>query len=193
LALLGNEGLGIVDTPVYCTDAMATFLARNAPWSFLVDQGRIALRPLTLDRWHAIDENLDVQLWRVPHRDEFADTVAFVFRGPDASLLYLPDINAWDLWDRGVQSAVESVDVALLDGSFWSLAELPGRSVEDVPHPLIPQTMDALQVLVDDGSSRVVLTHLNNSNPVLDPSSPEARAVARRGFEIAREGMRFAL
>ena len=193
LAVLGNEGMGIRDTPVYCTDAMASFLAANAPWSFLVDQGRIVLRPLALDRWHRIDENLEVQLWKVPHRDEFADTVGFVFRGPTASLLYIPDINGWRLWDRDVAEAVAGVDVALLDGSFWSMDELPGRSVDDVPHPLMTQTMDALQGVVDAHQARVVLTHLNNSNPALRQDGVQAAEIARRGFEIAREGMRLEL
>lgn len=193
LAVLGNEGMGIRDTPVYCTGAMAAFLATNQPWRLLVDQGRIELRPLALDRWHRLDEHLEVQLWKVPHRDELADTVAFVFRGPEASLLFLPDINSWAAWDRDVAEAVASVDVALLDGSFWSMDELPGRRVEDVPHPLMTQTMDALQKVVDRGASRVVLTHLNNSNPALDEGGSEEAQVKKRGFEIAREGMRFSL
>jgi pyrroloquinoline quinone biosynthesis protein B len=193
LSLLGNEGMGIRDTPLYCTSAMADFLAANQPWRFLVDQGRVVLRPLGLDRWHRIDEHLEVQLWRVPHRDEVADTVGFVFRGPEASLLYLPDINSWSAWDRDVAEAVAGVDVALLDASFWSLDELPGRSVEDVPHPLVPWTLDALQGVVDRGAARVVLTHLNNSNPLLDERGAERAEVARRGFVVAREGMRFAL
>ena len=193
LAVLGNEGLGIVDTPVYCTEAMAGFLASNQPWRFLVDQGRIELRPLALDRWHRLDEHLEVQLWKVPHRDEFADTVGFVFRGPEASILFLPDINSWSLWDKDAAEAVASVDIALLDGSFWSMDEMPGRAVEDIPHPLMTQSMDTFQGVVDRGDSRVVLTHLNNSNPALDEGGPQQAEVARRGFEIAREGMRFGL
>lgn len=193
LAVLGNEGLGIRDTPVHCTAAMADFLASNQPWRFLVDQRRIELRPLALDRWHRIDEHLEVQLWTVPHRDELADTVAFVFRGSGASLLFLPDINSWAAWERDVAEAVASVDVALLDGSFWSMDELPGRSVEDIPHPLMTRTMDALQEVVDRNEARVVFTHLNNSNPALDEGGPERAEVTRRGFEIAREGMRLGL
>lgn len=193
LALLGNEGLGIRETPVYCTEAMVDFLSSNQPWRFLAQQGRIVWRPLAPDRWHRIDERLEVQLWKVPHRDEFADTVGFVFRGPSASLLFLPDINSWAAWDRNVSQAVASVDVALLDASFWSLEELPGRSLDDLPHPLIPQTMDALQAVVDRGEARVILTHLNNSNPALDDSGPERLEITRRGFEVAREGMRIPL
>ena len=193
LAVLGKEGMGIRDTPVYCTEAMAAFLASNQPWQLMVEQGRLDLRPLAIDQWHRIDEHFDVQLWKVPHRDEFADTVGFVFRGPASSLLYLPDINAWTAWDRDVAEAVAGVDVALLDGTFWSMDELPGRSVEDIPHPLITQTMDALQSVVDQDTSRVFFTHLNNSNPALDDGGPQQAEVARRGFEIAREGMRFPL
>ena len=184
LAVLGNEGMGMGETPVYCTEAMADFLETHAPWSFLVDQGRAVPRPLSLDRWHRIDEHLEVQLWKVPHRDEFADTVGFVFRGPSASLLYLPDINAWSLWDRDLAQAVTSVDVALLDASFWSLDEIPGRSLEDAPHPIITNTMDLLQGVVDGERARVVLTHLNNSNPAIDEGGPEQAEILRRGFEL---------
>jgi len=193
LAVLGNEGLGIRDTPVYCTQAIADFLASNAPWSYMVDQGRIVPTPLALDRWHRLDEHLEVQLWKVPHRDEFADTVGFVFRGPSASILFLPDINAWHLWDRPVEEAVSSVDYALLDGSFWSMEEMPGRTIDEVPHPLMTQTMDALQSVVDAQETQVILTHLNNSNPALDDGGPQQAEIARRGFGLAREGMRFEL
>lgn len=193
LAELGNEGMGMQKTPVYCTQRMADFLAGNYPWRFLVEQGRIELHPLATDRWHRIDPLLEVQLWPVPHRDELSDTVAFVFRGPDASILFLPDINAWSRWERKVADAVASVDIALLDGSFWSLDELPGRTADDVPHPLMPQTMDALQSVVNQGHTKVVLTHLNNTNPALDEGGPQQAEVARRGFAIAREGMVFQL
>ncbi len=193
LALLGNEGLGIRDTPVYCTAAMADFLRTNAPWSLLVDQGRIVPTPLSTNVRHRVDDALEVELWRVPHRDEFADTVAFVFHGPERSLLYLPDINDWRHWERDVAEAVRSVDVALLDASFWSLDELPGRSVDDVPHPLVPQTMELLQGVVDRHEAEVLLTHLNNSNPALRDDGPQRAEIQRRGFRVAREGMRLEL
>ncbi|GMV05922.1 MAG: coenzyme PQQ synthesis protein B [Gemmatimonadota bacterium] len=193
LAVLGNEGLGIRDTPVYCTDAMAAFLEASDPWRFMVRQGRIRPTPLPLDTWHRLDENLEVQLWKVPHRDELADTVAFVFRGPSRTLLYLPDINGWHAWERDLASAVEGVDVALLDASFWSGDEVPGRAEEDIPHPLVTRTMELLQDVADRRTSRVVLTHLNNTNPALWEDGPQAAEVGRRGFEIAREGMRFDL
>ncbi len=193
LAQLGNEGLGIRDTPAYCTGAMAAFLEANAPWSLLVRQGRIRPTPLAPGAWHRIGDALEAQLLAVPHRDEFADTVGLRIRGPRRSLLYVPDIDAWERWDRDLAREVEGVDVALLDATFWSLDELPGRSGQEVPHPLATHTMDLLKGVVDRGSARVVLTHLNNSNPLLREDGPEAAEVARRGFEVAREGMRLEL
>lgn len=193
LALLGHEGLGVRDTPVYCTRAMADFLAANQPWRFLVDQERIELRPLETERWHRVDEHLEVQLWQVPHRDEFADTVGFVFRGPERTLLFLPDIDNWSRWRRGATRSVREVDIALLDGAFWSLDELPGRAIEDVPHPPITHSMDVFQQVVDARATRVVFTHLNNSNPALDDGGPEQAEILRRGFEVAREGLRIAM
>ncbi|MCH8254464.1 MAG: pyrroloquinoline quinone biosynthesis protein PqqB, partial [Gemmatimonadetes bacterium] len=82
--------------------------------------------------------------------------------------------------------------VALLDGSFYSPSEIPGRDIEDIPHPLIPHTMDLLQQAVRDGN-RVVFTHLNNTNAALDEGSAAATRVAQRGFEVAQAGMRFGL
>jgi pyrroloquinoline quinone biosynthesis protein B len=53
--------------------------------------------------------------------------------------------------------------------------------------------MDLLQGVTDQRQARVVLTHLNNTNPVLDDGGPQQAEVLRRGFEIAREGMVFPL
>ena len=86
----------------------------------MVDQGRIVPTPLPFDIWHRLDDRLEVQLWKVPHRDEFADTVGFVFRGPSASLLFLPDINSWSAWDREVAEAVYEI----VRGQGWPLREL---------------------------------------------------------------------
>jgi pyrroloquinoline quinone biosynthesis protein B len=35
--------------------------------------------------------------------------------------------------------------------------------------------------------------HLNNTNPLVDPSSPEARWVSAAGVEVARDGLELEL
>ncbi len=189
LALLGREGVGTAPTPCYCTPEMAAYLTSNGPWNLMVDEGRIYFPEVTFDTWHRVDDTLSVRLLPVPHRHEYSDTVGFIFRGPTKSLLYLPDIDRWSAWDRRIEDVVLDVDVALLDGSFYSATEVPGRNIEDIPHPLIPRTMDRLESAVLRGH-RVVFTHLNNTNPVHDEGSEERVEVQRRGFEVARAGMR---
>ncbi|MDX1643157.1 MAG: pyrroloquinoline quinone biosynthesis protein PqqB, partial [Thermoanaerobaculia bacterium] len=85
------------------------------------------------------------------------------------------------------------VDVALLDGAFYSPDELPGRDLEAIGHPLISDSMDRFQALVDAGRVEIYFTHLNHSNPVLDPEGPERREVERRGFRVLPELARFPL
>jgi pyrroloquinoline quinone biosynthesis protein B len=191
LAQLGREGLGMQRTPVYCTPAMAEYLSTNGPWSLLVEEGRIYFPEVSVGRWFEVDEWLTVRMIRVPHRPEFSDTVGFVFRGPGSSLLYVPDIDRWETWQHSLIKVVGEVDAALLDGSFYSASEVPGRAIEDIPHPLVPHTMNLLEEAVRAGA-RVIFTHFNNTNPVLDEGD-EAAQVWRRGFELAREGLRLPL
>ncbi len=192
LAVLGREGLGIAPTPTYCTERMAAYLRSNGPWELMVREGRLDLRPVVPAAWTRIDDRLEARALLVPHRPEYADTVGWIFRGPSQTLLYLPDIDSWERWDLSVADVVASVDVALLDASFFSGEEVPGRNIEDIPHPLVPHSMDVLQERVDAGD-RVVFTHLNNTNPAIFEDSDEAREVYRRGFEIATEGQRIPL
>jgi len=187
LALLGREGLGMEPTPCYCSTRMAEFLRTNGPWSLMVDEGRLDLRVLELERPTHLAEDLSVTALQVPHRDEYSDTLGFVFQGSRRSLLYLPDIDRWDQWDRRIEDVVAEVDIALLDSTFYSAAELPGRNQSEVPHPLIIDTMERLGPLARSDRS-IILTHLNSSNPVLDLDGSEREAVLAAGFEIARAG-----
>jgi pyrroloquinoline quinone biosynthesis protein B len=191
LALLGREGLGIESTPCFCTERMARFLSTNGPWDLMVREGRLDLRVLQPDRPEALAPGLEVTALEVPHREEYSDTVGFVFRGERASLLYLPDIDSWDAWGRDIAAVVAGVDIAMLDSSFYSMDELPGRDQSEVPHPLVVDTMRRLGALT--GDHRIVLTHLNNSNPLLDEDGPEREAAIAAGFEIARAGQSFDL
>lgn len=192
LALLGREGLGMESTPCYCSEQMEAMLRGNAPWSLLVDEGRLIFPRIPVDRWTSVDGAFDVRMIPVPHRPEFSDTVGYLFRGGRQTILYIPDIDSWEAWDRPVRDVVEGVDVALIDGTFYSGDEVPGRNIEDIPHPLIPHSMDVLEGVVG-GGRRVIFTHLNNTNPALDAGGPQEREIQRRGFEVAREGLRIPL
>lgn len=184
LLSLGREALGADHLPVYATPRMAAFLRANAPWSELVTRGHVALRELTPGREQALTPRLHVTPVLVPHRDELSDTVAFVVRGPERRMLYLPDIDKWQRWERRLVDEVRAVDAALVDGTFLEAAEIPGRSQADIPHPLVGETA---ALLPDDLRARVRLIHLNHTNRLL--WAPEALAEpALRGLAVARDG-----
>ena len=92
------------------------------------------------------------------------------------------------MWPEPVVERVGEVDVALLDGSFYSSDELPGREIEEIRHPLIVDSMDLFQHIVEADNTRVLFSHLNHSNPALVPEGPELAEIERRGFSVAAEG-----
>lgn len=188
LAFFGFEAIHTRDLPVWATPRMAGYLRTNGPWSQLVELGNIALRELALGEPVELGEGVSVTAVRSPHRDEYSDTVGFVIAGPEASVFYLPDTDSWDAWDRPLAEVAGEVDVALLDGSFFSLDELPGRDVASIGHPLIRDSMARLGDLATSGRTRVVFIHLNHSNPALVDGSPERVEIETAGFSIAREG-----
>jgi pyrroloquinoline quinone biosynthesis protein B len=192
LAVLGREGLGMAPTPTYCTQRMADYLRGNGPWELMVREGRLDLRPVTPNGWTRIDDWLEARAVLVPHRPEYADTVGWIFRGPARTILYLPDIDSWERWELDIEDVVADVDIALIDATFYSAGEVPGRDIADIPHPLVPHSMDRLQARVHQGA-RVIFIHLNNTNPALFEDRPEAIEIRRRGFEVATEGQRLPL
>ena len=140
LMYLGKEAMAAAGVPVYGTGRMIDFLRGNGPWSLLVENGCIALRVLVPGRAVDVPDGLRVTPLLVPHRDEFTDTVGFLIEGPRASVLFIPDIDKWEKWDQNLRDLANQIDILLLDGTFASMGELPGRDISQVPHPLMSET-----------------------------------------------------
>jgi pyrroloquinoline quinone biosynthesis protein B len=193
LAFFGFEAIHTTRLPVWATPRMAAFLGANAPWSRLVTREEIALHETPPGVAFELDTGVRVTPFAVPHRDEDSDTVAYEIAGPRHTVFYAPDTDAWDTWSGEAVAALGRCDAALIDGTFFAAGELPGRDVAKIGHPLIPATMDLLEDRVRSGRLRVLFTHINHSNPLLEPASPERRAVEDRGFSLADEGRRLPL
>jgi pyrroloquinoline quinone biosynthesis protein B len=178
LMYLGKEAMATKDVSVYATARMATFLRDNGPWSALVADRRIEFRTLTPDSPVELPGGLRITPLLVPHRDEFSDTVGFKIEGPRQKVLFIPDIDKWEKWDRAVRELADQVDVLLVDGTFSSLDELPGRKIAEVPHPLMTETRQR----VAGTKAKLWFIHLNHSNP----------AIAGAG-DVVKEGQRFDL
>ncbi|MHC4846163.1 MAG: MBL fold metallo-hydrolase, partial [Planctomycetota bacterium] len=185
---LGREAYGARAQPVYAGARMSQFLESNAPWKLAVDDGHLALERLKPDRAVVLADDLRVTPWLVPHRDEFSETFAFLIEGPERALLYLPDIDKWDRWERPLEGVLAEVDVALIDGTFHADGEIPGRAMADIPHPFITETIARLAAAPGAPRARVLFTHLNHTNPAADPDGAAAAAVRRAGHDVAADG-----
>lgn len=193
LALFGFEAVHTRDLPVRCSPRMAEFLRDNQPWRQLVELGNVRIEEIHPDKPLQLGDGVSIVPLLVPHRDELSDTLGFLLRGPSSRVLYVPDTDGWSVWNRPLESVLDEVDVALLDGSFYSAEELPGRDVSAIGHPLITDSMQRLEPLVADGSKQIWFTHLNHSNPALDPAGAERAEIERRGFGILSDGQRLPL
>lgn len=184
LLYFGREAADAADLTVYCTAGLADLIRENATFSALVAEDCIDLREVG-DQSTVAAGNVDVTAKTVTHREAFpTGTLSYGIDGPHRSLYYVSDV---DEWTEDVIAEIARADVALVDGTFWSVDELD--RVAEVPHPPIRDSMDAF----DDFETRVIFTHLNHTNPVLDPDSPERERLEDRGYGVAAAGQRFGL
>ncbi len=190
---LGRAVMNSSRVPVYCSQQMAAFLRTNGPWSLLVKLGNIELHPISPGTKIRLTPGLVLEPLSVPHRAEFTDTFAYLVTGPSRSLLFLPDIDRWQQLQPPIDQLIERVHIALLDGTFYSSAELPGRDMSKIPHPPVAETADLLQKIAARGDRKIIFIHLNHSNPLLDEDRRLLSELRGRGFDIAEEGMQFDL
>ena len=114
----------------------------------------------------------------------------------DATAVYAPGLEAID---ARVWQAIQSANCVLVDGTFWSNDEmlragLSRHTAREIGH--LPQSGDRgmLEWLARlPAATRKILTHVNNTNPILDEDSPERAELKRRGVEVAWDGMEITL
>jgi len=177
LMYLGRESINASKVQVYGSSQMAAYLSSNGPWVQLVSLNNIVVNVIEYDRPVMIGDGVKVTAFQVPHRDEFTDTVGYLIEGPNKKALFIPDIDQWSKWSRDIRALADTVDYAFLDGTFASAGEIPGRSIADIPHPLMSDTRTRLK----GARAQLWFIHLNHTNPDLD-----APDVAKMG---ARFGM----
>ena len=122
---LGQEVAAVDRLPVHCTVRMTEFLKRHAPWSGVVEAGHIVLHAHDPGEVGAVEfeplPGLKVEAVRVPHRDDYSDTVAFKVRGPSQTLLWAPDVDQWGRHEDLLDGLLADVDLAYLDATFFPL------------------------------------------------------------------------
>jgi pyrroloquinoline quinone biosynthesis protein B len=108
-------------------------------------------------------------------------------------LLIAPGVPAWS---DPLQDAARESAAVLIDGTFWSEDELrrvragaPGAA--EMGHlPIQDGTLPFLSALP---SRYRVYVHINNTNPIFAPASPERATVESAGVIIGHDGLSFDL
>ena len=193
LMQLGHEAMGAKQIAVHAMPRMRRFLASNGPWDQLVRYKNILLKPLAGDSTIILNKRLRITPLLVPHRDEYSETVGFRIEGPRRQVLFIPDIDKWERWERRIEEILPSVDIAYLDGTFFANGEIPGRDMSAIPHPFIEESLRRLGPLPADERARVRFIHLNHTNPVLNAKDPARQRIVDMGFRVAEQGERVPL
>jgi pyrroloquinoline quinone biosynthesis protein B len=198
--------------PIWCTDSTYADLTRGNPILNVlghfcgVDRRRIDLEGNTFE----IEGVSGVQ-WRAlpvpgkpapysPNRESPVpgDNLALVITDKETgrTAVYAPGLGAMD--DR-VWRQMQSAACVMVDGTFWTDDEMirlgaSKKHARDIGH--LPQSgAGGMLEWLDElpAGTRKVLIHVNNTNPILDQDSEQAAEVARRGVEVAWDGMEIEL
>ncbi len=118
--------------------------------------------------------------------------VSLVNESTGGRLFYAPGlghINA-EVWQ-----AMEAASVVLVDGTFWTGEEmiragLSQKHALDMGHLPMSGPGGMLEYLAQlPRTTRKVLIHINNTNPMLREGSPQRRTLDAAGVELALDGM----
>src|SRR5579871_610069 len=93
---------------------------------------------------------------------------------------------------------LNACDILLFDGTFRSDDEpsrIPGitRTARQMGHLPIWGAGGSLDRFASLTRPRKIFIHINNTNPILDETSPERRATSDAGWEVAWDGMEITL
>ncbi|MFI6875668.1 pyrroloquinoline quinone biosynthesis protein PqqB [Streptomyces sp. NPDC050400] len=119
-------------------------------------------------------------------------SVALRVHDPDSGgrLLYAPAVAAWS--DHLAQELAAS-DCALLDGTFLDDHEprrtgISSRTATGMGHlPILGPSGTSQRLAGSD--TRIYYTHVNNTNPLVDPDAAEHKQLADAGLAIAHDRM----
>lgn len=125
------------------------------------------------------------------------DTIglAITHRASGASFHFIPSCARID---AALRVRLAGARLVLFDGTLYTDEEMieQGLSLKTgarMGHMSMSGPHGCVAALADLDIGRRVFIHINNSNPVLDETSPERRAVVEAGWEIAWDGMEIVL
>lgn len=190
LMQLGREVMGAKNVAVYVLPKLHNYLSTNGPWSQLVSLQNITLQVLQEGAAIIPANGISITAFTVPHRDEYSETAGFKINTANKSYLFIPDINKWEKWNKQIINEVKSVDIAFIDATFYDENELPGKRINEVPHPFVIETMQLFDTSDKQTRNKIHFIHLNHTNPLLWDAANQ-KAILQKGYNLARQGYKY--
>ena len=195
LGLFGRETMSARNIQLHCSPSMQALVEGTPAWNQLLQQN-----VLEFSEFPRIEiDDVVVEFIQVPHRAELSDMHATIIRGAEKSLLFLPDHDTWgETLEAHECESIRAflqkfkIDIALIDGTFWSGGELKGRDMSVVPHPTVKESLERLGLRVASDPS-ILFIHLNHTNPLYNTASEEHDQLNKSGWMIGEEGQRFTI
>ena len=118
-------------------------------------------------------------------------TVGVVLTAGDRRLFYIPGCAALT---PELRRRLDGADTVLFDGTVYHDDEMIRAGVGQktgarMGHMAMAGPEGSLRAFRDLCVRRKIYVHINNTNPVLRPGSPERAAVEAEGWEVACDGM----
>lgn len=193
------------ELPLYGPPDLIEFLfgSEEDP-NYFGELGRLAknyVNPIPLAEEKSVTrlEGIEMRGFEVPHTQVLEDgrrypstTYAYEIKHENSRVVYAPDLGRLDPW---MIERLEGIDVFLMDATFWwdnELERVSGIPITSYQLGHVPQEASVV-LLKDVDIGRIVYTHFNHTNPVLDKASHQLEMVENAGQEIAYDGMKIML
>ncbi|ABL70452.1 pyrroloquinoline quinone biosynthesis protein PqqB [Paracoccus denitrificans] len=198
-----REGQGF---DLFATPAIHAVLAAN-PMLAALDPRLVARRELALEESFELAPGLVARLFAVPGKVPLymegeqvetdlmgEQTVGVELAAEGRRVFYIPGCASVPDW---LCERISGADALLFDGTLWTDDEMvraglgakTGRRMGHVP---VSGPDGSLEGLRDLALGARIYVHLNNSNPLVDPASPERAMAQAAGWQIGHDGMEIA-
>lgn len=185
---------------LYATPTILDALQAN-PMMAAVNPAFVPRRPIAPDQPFALVPGLTATLFAVPGKvplylegDQVQtdlmgeNTVGVELTANGKRALYIPGCAALPDW---LAARIAGADALLFDGTLWQddemiVAGLGQKTGRRMGHMA---ASDSIAALSEVAVGRRIFVHINNSNPLTDPASPQTALAEQNGWQIGRDGM----
>ncbi len=198
--------------PTTHTDAYLTLYSTEATERLLRDYFKahsiikVKWHTLELNTWNDIvdvrGKRLGLQVFPLPipgkpptyhwHEEEGTSVALFIRSDKGKSLLYATVVRTVT---EELRKLMDESDCVIFDGTFWEEEELlkydpKGKRSKEIGHITVKESLD---ILKSCKAKYKIYTHINNTNPINDPTSQEYMSVLSAGIIVAYDGMELSI